>query len=76
MRDSSKNDTNAPKQLDEGSEHVSSGRREFLKVSGAASATLFGARIAQANKHDKGNGHDNGQHKARGHEHEHRGVGG
>src|SRR5689334_21664787 len=63
---SSKNDAKAPKQLDGDSEHVSSGRREFLKVSGAAGATLLGARIAQASAHDKTDHHDNGQHKARG----------
>ncbi|MEO8630261.1 MAG: hypothetical protein ABI612_19515, partial [Betaproteobacteria bacterium] len=72
---SSKNDTNASKQLDDGSERVSSGRREFLKVSGAASATLLGGRMVQASEHDKGDDHDHGPHKGHDHEHKHRRLG-
>jgi len=66
---SSKSGADASKQLDDGAECVSSRRREFLKVSGAAGATLLGGRMVQASQHDKGDDHDSGQH--RGHDGEH-----
>jgi len=69
MSDSSYKSGKDESNLDGGSEGVSSGRRDFLKVSGVAGATLLGSSLGYASKHEKGD--DHGQHKGRGHAKEH-----